>query len=72
MGTWGIAILSNDLAADLKDDWLYNLGEGLSPEEVSHGLIEYAKEEGVFEEEEEEEYTFSPLSFDEIQHQMSK
>ena len=49
MGTWGPAILSNDLGSDIKDQWKELLGEGWDPEELSKAFIESAKEEGILE-----------------------
>ena len=33
MGTWGTGILDNDLAEDLKEQWVDYLSEGYAPDE---------------------------------------
>jgi len=50
----GPSILSNDLAADLRDEWKEYLGEGHTPESISEKLILWADDEGIFNDEEEE------------------
>ncbi|MEZ5307253.1 MAG: hypothetical protein R2684_08930 [Pyrinomonadaceae bacterium] len=39
MGTWGVAIFSDDLAADLRGDFRELVGEGLSPSEATERLM---------------------------------
>jgi len=39
MGTWGTAIFSDDLAADLREQWRNLIGEGLSPREATDRLV---------------------------------
>lgn len=38
MGTWGVALFSDDLAADLKGEFRELIGDGLSPEEAIERL----------------------------------
>ncbi len=57
MGAWGPGILSNDIAADLNAYWRENLAEDHEPEEISKAFINNAKEEGIFDDP-EEEYEF--------------
>lgn len=40
MGTWGTAIFSDDLAADIRGDWRDAITGGLSPEAATRKLIE--------------------------------
>ena len=47
MGTWGAAILSNDLAQEIGDEWKELLGEGYSPEAITEHLIEVAENQGT-------------------------
>lgn len=45
MGTWGTAIFSDDLAADVRDDYKQLLSDGKSPEEATQILLNnYASE----------------------------
>src|SRR5437868_15010504 len=39
MGTWGVAVFSDDLAADLRDDFRDLIGEGLSSTEAVEKLL---------------------------------
>ncbi len=39
MGTWGVAVFSDDLAADLRDDFRDLIGEGLSATEAVEKLL---------------------------------
>lgn len=39
MGTFGTAIFSNDLACDIRDEFKELIGEGLTPEQATNGLI---------------------------------
>jgi hypothetical protein len=57
MGTWGTGILDNDLAEDLKAQWVEYLSEGYAPDEVSEHMITAASEEGMMDDI-EEEYDF--------------
>jgi hypothetical protein len=51
MGTWGTAIFSDDLAADVRNDWRDAIAGGHSPEEATEGLVaEYANSIGDFDE----------------------
>jgi len=65
MGIWGPAIMSNDIASDLRDEWKELLGDGVSPEKVSSLMIQAAIDDGTFDNF-EEEYCFW-LSFALIQ-----
>lgn len=40
MGTWGIAIFSDDTAADVRDEWRDYIGEGLSGQQATDKLLE--------------------------------
>jgi hypothetical protein len=43
MGTWGVAIFSDDLAADLRSDFRDLIGDGLTPSQaVDRLLVDYA------------------------------
>ena len=43
MGTWGVAIFSDDLAADIRSDFRELIGDGLTPSEATERLkAEYA------------------------------
>ena len=44
MGTWGIALFSDDLAADVRDDFKELLGDGYSPAEATDILIRQYKD----------------------------
>ncbi len=57
MGAWGTGILDNDLAEDLKEQWVEYLSEGYAPAEVSDHMIATATEDGMMEDI-EEEYDF--------------
>ena len=35
MGTWGVAIFSDDLAADIRGDFRELIGDGLTPSEAT-------------------------------------
>jgi hypothetical protein len=37
MGTWGTALYSDDLAADLRNDFIDHIGNGLSADEALDG-----------------------------------
>lgn len=39
MGTWGVAIFSDDAAADVRDEWRGYLGEGLSGQQATDKLL---------------------------------
>lgn len=39
MGTWGTAIFSDDLAADVRDDWREAILDGLDREEATQKLL---------------------------------
>ena len=65
MGTWGPAILSNDLASDVRDEWKEMLGDGISPEDATALIIKAAKDDHILNDE-VEEYEFW-LSFSLIQ-----
>ncbi|MBL8820079.1 MAG: hypothetical protein JNL58_28910 [Planctomyces sp.] len=43
MGTWGVAIFSDDLAADLRDDFRELIGDGLTSTEATDRLLEEHK-----------------------------
>jgi len=40
MGTWGVAIFSDDLAADLREDFRDLIGEGITPTEAVNRLLD--------------------------------
>ncbi len=40
MGAWGVAIFSDDLAADIRDDFRELIGDGLTPSEATDRLME--------------------------------
>lgn len=62
MGTWGTGILDNDLAEDLKEQWVEYLSEGYAPDEVSDHIITAASEEGMLDDIEEEYDFIIPFS----------
>jgi len=39
VGAWGTAIFSDDLAADIREDWRDYIGDGLSPEEATQQIL---------------------------------
>ena len=45
MGTWGTAIFSDDLAADVRDMWRALIGDGLSPADATDVLLAEYREE---------------------------
>jgi hypothetical protein len=40
VGAWGPAIFSDDVAADIREDWRLHIGDGLSPEAATTRIIE--------------------------------
>ena len=39
MGAWGTAIFSDDVAADIREDWRDHIGDGLSPEAATQQVL---------------------------------
>lgn len=39
MGVWGMAIFSDDVAADVRAEWTDHLGDGLTPEEATERIL---------------------------------
>jgi hypothetical protein len=40
MGAWGVAVFSDDLAADIRGDFRELIGDGLTPSEATNRLVE--------------------------------